>query len=294
LGAVGTHCLVGHGVKGKYLSSVAGVALTATLGVGAQAQTPAWSWNGSYFGAYAGWAWGTSHATTNVDCGNTYFYMCDSTMPNNGLAVDASGTGDMHGNGFLAGLQGGYNWQFGNYVYGIESDFGAFHLNGSRQVTAPYVLTYGVIYAPAPPATGDHYTIGNGFNTDWLYTLRGRFGWTIENFLHRQDQLWLYATGGLALTDLRVNFNFSDTIGVTGGASHTGVIPGWVLGAGFEYMLNSRYSIKAEYLHLDFGKVCASGVPFLSSPPNFYYSQGISTCADLTADLARIGINYRL
>ena len=103
------------------------------------------------------------------------------------------------------------------------------------------------------------------------------------------DSLWIYATGGLAMTDLHVSFNFSDAEGDTGNGSASRTLLGYAIGAGLEYKLDSRWSVKAEYLHIGFGHVCASG--FISG---FGYANGISTCADLTADLARLGLNYKL
>ena len=279
-------------MKGKYLSSVAGIALTSILGAGGSAQAQAPNWAGSYFGVNAGWAWGRSHAVTTSDCSGSPsafdWYYCDSATPDNGLAVDASGTGWMSGDTFIAGVQAGHNWQIDKFVYGLEADFGSFHLKGSRQASGPYVVDYNIV-----SASFDSYTIGTGFQTDWLFTMRGRLGWTTDRLLREHDRLLIYATGGMALTNLKTSFTFSDTEGAAASGSASGRRAGWALGAGLEYMLNERWSVKGEYLHVDFGDVCTSGT-ITSQIFGVGYSQGIGTCADLTADLARIGINYRL
>ena len=135
------------------------------LGVGS-AQAQAVNWTGNYIGAYAGWAWGRSHATTTVDCSfdpSGSYYMCDPGDMTNGMAVGATGTGSMSANTFIYGVQAGHNWQNEHWVYGFEADFGSFNLKGSRQATAQYPSFYNfVIFA------GDNYTIGTSFSTTWL------------------------------------------------------------------------------------------------------------------------------
>ena len=135
---------------------------------------------------------------------------------------------------------------------------------------------------------GTPYTIGTGFSTNWLATARPRFGWTTDKLFGEHDPLLIYATGGLALTDLHMSFNVRDANDAAASASASKTLAGWAMGGGLEYQLNARWSVKAEYLHLGFGNVCASGI-FGSG-----YSQGIGVCTDLSADIARIGINYRL
>lgn len=257
------------------------------LGVG-NAQAQAVNWTGNYIGAYAGWAWARSHASTIVDCSFDPFgdnYMCDSGDMTNGLAVGASGTGWMSANTFIYGVQAGHNWQNEHWVYGFEADFGSFNLRGSRQSSGLYPDDFN-----GNVSMVDNYTIGTGFSTTWLITARGRYGWTTDNVWREHDSLWIYATGGLALTDLHVSFNFIDDEGATGNGSASRTLLGYAIGAGLEYKLNNRWSVKAEYLHLGFGHVCASGLIIGSGG----YANGISTCADLTADLARLGLNYKL
>jgi outer membrane immunogenic protein len=274
-------------MKAKYLSGVACAALATALGFGgAQAQSP--NWTGAYFGGYGGWAGARSYATTTVDCSQSPFdftaYFCDSGTPDNGLAVSATGTGGMSADTFIYGLQAGYNVQSARWVYGFETDFGSFHLNGSRTGTGVYPTSYDFVSA------GDGYSVNTGFSTTWLFTARGRFGWATDNVFRDHDSLWIYGTGGLAVTDLHVSFNFSDVDGGTGSGSASRTLAGYALGFGLEYMIDSNWSVKAEYLHLGFGHVCASGI----IDSGIGYSQGIDVCADLKADLARIGINYKL
>jgi outer membrane immunogenic protein len=67
-----------------------------------KARPMAWSWNGSYIGANAGYARGDFHAIDNVFPGFV---------------------ADLHPSGWFGGFQTGYNWQFApNWLFGIETD----------------------------------------------------------------------------------------------------------------------------------------------------------------------------
>jgi outer membrane immunogenic protein len=254
------------------------------------------NWTGFYVGLNAGFAWGRSSAETLVDCGppgsGLLPYMCDPTGVGaaNAAAVNASGTGTINASGFAGGVQAGYNWQNDNLVVGLEIDFGALRLKGSRQGSGIYPVGFGLI-----AGGGNAYAVGSSFDTDWLATFRGRVGWTI------MPNLLAYGTGGLALTRLTVANSFSDNVnaaingvvipGAFESASESKLKTGWVIGAGLEWAQSSDWTIKAEYLYIDFGKVTATGLITHPFPPG--YGQGISTSSDLTAQVARIGINRR-
>lgn len=252
---------------------------------------PVFSWTGLYIGANIGGAWGRSNVTTSVDCGvpllaGTGPLLCTDPVfgPANVAAVNAAGTGAINSSGITGGVQAGYNLQVDNIVYGIETDFGAFSLRGSRSAGGTL----------APVGFGPAFTTGASVQTDWLFTFRGRLGWTTPTWL-------FYVTGGLAVTDLKVGGMFASPalFGAAESASRTENKLGFAVGAGAEWALSRNWSLKAEYLFVGFGKVTASGFASVSGPPlvlggpPFAYSQAISTIADLSAHVARVGINYR-
>lgn len=87
--------------------------------------------------------------------------------------------------GFMGGLQVGYNWQTGQFVYGIEGDIqfsGADDTNGGRK-----------------------------FSNPWFGTVRGRIGYAWNT------NLLLYATGGLAYGEGKL-----ETLGTSESHSHFG------------------------------------------------------------------------
>jgi outer membrane immunogenic protein len=252
--------------------------------------TPApavYNWTGFYVGANAGGAWGRSSANTSADCSNVTFngqYFCGPTGgAANAAAVNAAGSGTIAASGFTGGLQVGYNWQLANLIYGVETDFGAFHLRGSRQGTGTYPVIFG------PVAAGSSFAVNPSFSTNWLYTLRGRVGMPVSS------NLMAYATGGLALTRLGVSNSFSDNAigppGASESANRQKIKTGWSIGGGLEWAFAKNWSVKAEYLYIDFGKVTVTGT--IVNPGLGGYSQGISTNSDLTAQMARIGVNRK-
>ncbi|MFA5898869.1 MAG: outer membrane beta-barrel protein [Hyphomicrobium sp.] len=241
--------------------------------------------SGAYIGVNAGAAWGSSSYATSPGCVppgvEGVFCEANSISSVNGLAVASTGTGDLTSSGFTGGIQGGYNWQFGRIVFGGEGDFGAFSLSKSANRAGVF----------PSPFLGTTYALNESMSTDWLITLRGRVGYTVL------PHLLLYGTAGVALTDFRFSSSYADNAidplqsltGGTGSTSISNVMTGWTIGGGGEWLLDSRWSIKAEYLYIDFRS--ASLPVALSNSAT--YTQTMWVDADITAQVARIGVNYR-
>lgn len=276
-------------MKNRLLSSVAVTAIALGFSAPALAQPPALNnWAGFYVGLNAGGAWGRSSANTSTDCSTTFpaEYFCNAAGfgAANGAAVNASGSGTVNASGFTGGVQAGYNWQANNVIYGLETDFGAFNLKGSRQGIGNYPVTILAVN------TANADTVSSSISTNWLYTFRGRLGVALPS------NLMAYATGGLALTRLTVSNSFSDNNsappGAVESASDAKLKTGWVLGGGLEWALSNDWTVRGEYLYVDFGKVTAAGtITNVAIAPG--YAQGMSTSSDLTAQVARIGVNRK-
>jgi outer membrane immunogenic protein len=271
-----------NAMKSIWLTSVA---LPALFAGQALAQTPPAAivnWTGFYVGLNAGGAWERSGASTGLPCTETSatYYLCAVNLPAtyaNAAALSAAGTGRLSASGPSLGGQAGYNWQIGQFVSGVEVDAESFHLRASRQASGSF----------GPNQTADligipvNYTISSSVGTDWLATVRGRIGWAFDRFL-------VYGTGGLALTDLQASNAYSDSDTGVGNWHGRGTRAGWTAGAGLEFALNRNWSVKAEYLYLNFGSIVTSG-----QIKAYGYTQGINTSTDLTAHLARAGVNYK-
>ncbi len=274
-------------MKSRLLRSVAWMALMTSPAVAADlsfkapqaapVSGPVPNWSGFYVGLNAGGALARSgDPSTTASCapapgfGTSYFGCPDA------LSVAAAGTGSMSKATFVGGGQAGYNWQVNAVVFGGEIDFDSFHVRLSRQGT-------GVL-----PTLGGPFAITTSASTDALFTARGRIGWAFDNLL-------LYGTGGLAETRLNASNSYTDAglgAGGTGAgawnASATKV--GWTAGGGLEWALNRNWSVKAEYLFVKFGSINASGTVTGTA---IGYGSAISTSTDLTASIARAGVNYK-
>jgi outer membrane immunogenic protein len=162
------------------------------------------SWAGFYLGAHVGGAWSDLKLTDfDEDPGKSY---------NRASSVFGGGTA-------------GYNFQTGNFVYGVELDVGAMSLSHS---------------AIEPQAVGiDNITsnAGSGLYLD----ATARFGYAFDKAL-------VYAKGGYAY------YGGSVSIVDPGEASvKISGLNGWTVGGGLEYKIAPAWSVKAEYQFFDFG-----------------------------------------
>jgi outer membrane immunogenic protein len=228
-----------------------------------------YNWSGFYVGGTLGGAWGTFDPSTSTVFSNTGYFATTSPP-----AIAAVGAQSFKPSGFTGGVEAGYNWQMGATVVGVEADFQAFHLSGSATGTG--------VYPCCAPAT---FTVNSQAQTDWLFTARPRLGFANNNWL-------FYVTGGLALTNLKGNFTFTDTFATaaeSGSVSSTKV--GWTIGGGVEAGLGGGWSLKAEYLYVDFGSVSTTSTNLIAGTA--WPMNPFTHSTDLKANIARVGLNYR-
>jgi outer membrane immunogenic protein len=244
------------------------------------------AWSGSYVGAFAGVASGSSALTTSVDC-TVSGILCDPYPHywNNGALIGETASGGASGTAFTGGGFIGANRQAGNFVYGVEADFGAMPLSLGVGGTAD-TLNLG-LYNDGSPSV---FTVQARASTDWLATARVRAG-----FLPAPDLL-VYGTAGVAATELTVsnfyvdNFNNGTGTGSAESSSQSALRAALVLGVGAEWTVASRWKLRAEYLHADFGPVTTTGIStYLPQVPE---SNPITSTANLRTDLFRVGAAY--
>ena len=80
---------------------------------------------------------------------------------------------------------------------------------------------------------------------------------------------------------------FADGYGAYANGSKSAFMLGWTAGAGIEYRLGRAWSVKAEYLHADFGNLTSTG----TMTPSFG-TEAFHNRVNVTTDIARLGINY--
>lgn len=240
--------------------------LLCVIAASAVAESP---WSGSYVGIIAGPAWGTYDMKQSTVPGG-YIVTPESTA-----AVNQAGKQTMHPKGFEAGIEAGYNWQRKNLLLGVETDLQGLNFSDSAQSAA----------IPYPTHPEFAFNVGSFANNNWLLTLRPRIGFITNDCL-------VYATGGLGLTKINSNYYFTDEAEALISGSINTVKPGYTLGAGLEYKLTPRFSIKAEYIYVNFSSTNATttGNNILVTNPDqiFKYSERFN------ASFIRIGINYHL
>jgi outer membrane immunogenic protein len=221
---------------------------------------PAWSWAGYYAGVNLGYGWGSSNVTQDFISGAT------------GAVVGIS-TGTVHPDGVIGGGQVGYNWQFGNWVPGIEADIQGSGQRGSLSLVCATCSVVGPV------------TTSLTEKLNWFGTVRGRLGWTVT------PETMIYATGGLAYGEIDDSCNISDGVNTTGfNLSKTSV--GWAAGAGVESHLIGNWTWKIEYLFLTLdeptGSVSTPIIPVIRTPPSTVQIDPI-----FTDNIIRAGLNYK-
>ncbi len=198
------------------LVGLTGFTLAADLPAKAPYVSPAapgyYSWSGWNVGLNAGYVGATGTAEAVVG----------------GSVVDTAGAS---ANGFLGGAQLGYNWQFGAFVVGLESDIDGAILKSSSIDTVTSNFTY-------------NHQLG------WLNTDRARVGLAL-------DRVLFYGTGGLAIGGVNDSVNTAVAIPlvcvnkVCFSESKTDL--GWTAGGGVEWALSQQWALRAEGLYYDLG-----------------------------------------
>lgn len=192
-------------------------------------------WSGFYAGVFGGYAWGDVEFEDN---GLDNF--CDDNDNDEDISA-CPGSINADVDGWLGGLFIGYNWNAGNFVFGVEGDLAYADIHGFEED------------GDEDPADAIDAHI------DALGTLRARVGYAFGNFL-------LFGTGGLAVahvdyiagdrngdggpdSDRFANFDDDEQVTLHGWEY------GWTLGAGAEMAINNRWSVRADYLYIDLGEV---------------------------------------
>jgi outer membrane immunogenic protein len=262
------------------LAAFAGVAVAS---LSARAEQPL-LFNGPYTGLNAGAVWGQSSYSTNPNCPGTgvdaaFCNAAPDPSAANGGAVAASGSGKLSSAGFTGGVQAGYNWQRGHSVYGAEVDFGVFDLDKRATESGLFPFTF----------LATQYALTQKMSADWLATARARLGFTMMPYV------LLYATGGLAFSDVKFSSSYSDNAidatfpGGTGFDSKSAIRTGWTAGGGVEWAHDKDWLIRVEYLYVDLGSMRVA-VPITNTSQ---FSQTMSVSSELTAQIGRVGLNYR-
>jgi outer membrane immunogenic protein len=227
------------------------------------------NWSGCYIGGNVGGKWArTDDRVTIADVpGNPGV---TSVFPS-----ESSST-------LIGGGQIGCNWQAAgsNWVFGVEGDADAQRWTRTRvqAVTRP------------PLVVGDTFDI----RSDWQGSVRGRIGYA-------WDRTMLYATGGVAFTEVKVGANFPIFVGAVvfpaTVASDSKTLVGATLGGGLEHAITSNWSLGVEgryswYGTQTYNSGLLAALPVAGVAGGFLFAQATQTMRVETFE-ATARLNYR-
>jgi outer membrane immunogenic protein len=246
-------------------------------------------WTGFYLGINAGGTWSSRN---NIDTFNfivtelgTFEPLTDTSRLLATTRVPVSFSG------FIGGGQWGYNYQWNNWVFGVEGDFQGIASSNRRRTVFSTATAFGV------NAIGNlavDQLLSADRRVDWLGTDRVRIGFLIwPTFL-------VYGTGGLAYGHTEAGVFIAQSLGlepVTASTIAFGrfnqTLAGWTAGGGVEWLFLPNWSLKVEYLYYDLG-----GTTFGLSPLTHSVAGVPVTVTDNLAstrfngNIVRAGLNY--
>jgi outer membrane immunogenic protein len=214
-----------------FVASTAALAADLPTRKGPPAPAPMYvapfSWTGFYVGGYAGGSFGSVNWTDNYYGGPFY---------GNGNSRTISG--------FTGGGLVGVNYQFQQFVLGIEGEVG-YNGQGSGG------LTQTGSFSSYPYSS---ISITEKLNDTFVARVRGRLGYAVE------PQMLLYVAGGW--TYMNTNSSLSGSYyycscGTTYyfNASDNKSLNGWNIGVGGEYAFTPNWIARLEYIYDGFSKI---------------------------------------
>lgn len=235
---------------------------------------PVFSWTGFYIGGNfgAGSASESFGGTQTTPVGATTF----------GGSAGSDGNSSL-----LAGGQIGFNWEVPMHlVIGVEADGDWSSIGGSPFACSTF--TSGASTGlPAGCATSN-------FAYKDFGTVRARLGYHLP-----WGPVMIYGTGGWAFANVSGNTAVTcvgtgcagTSIPFTGGtASFSNTPSGWAAGGGIEWAFLPSWTLKMEYLRLDFGNVATTYTTTVLAPGPITTTTHLTT--NTGVNVFRIGLNY--
>jgi len=216
---------------------IAAAAVACFSAAPASAQAPMFDWSTFYVGGNAGAMW-------NDDIGGGFTI---PAAPGNSFIANGQTVG-------IAGIHGGLQRQWGNWILGAEGGFSAtfsgFGSSNGLGNAPPIGCNAAVVFA----CEG---RINN------IFQVGPRLGWG-------QNQWMVYGTGGWANARIETRARTLLTGSIISSVTTTN--NGWFAGGGFEWAIAPRATFGIEYMHYDFsGETARDGGN----------SRNVSTSADV-------------
>jgi len=234
----------------------------------------AYNWTGFYIGGNLGGSSFTQNfnGTEATPFGSTAF------------GGNAGSNGD---SGFLGGGQLGFNYEFPmRVVVGVEADADWMDAIGTAGACATFT-SGAFVGLPAGCATNN--TTFKDFGT-----VRGRLGYALP-----WGPIMVYGTGGWVWANVSGNSTLNclgigcgaASLPFTGGtASFSNTPSGWTAGGGVEWAFLPSWSVRMEYLHLEFDNVATNYTTTVFAPGPLTGTTHITS--NNGVQVFRIGVNY--
>jgi outer membrane immunogenic protein len=209
--------------------------------------SPAYDWSGFYIGANVGGAWTNGRVT-------------DTAL--NGAFV---ATGNSRNSGVIGGGQIGYNFMATpNVLLGLEADADGTSLRGS---------------VTSIDGSNQHSSRLNAFGT-----ARGRAGFVQDNWLFYATGGFAWSEGSITRTQIVAVPGANPPIPAAAGTVETAMTTrtGWTAGGGIERVFAAHWSVRVEYLYLNF-----------SNATSVFPLANRQETSSLTMNVARVGVNYK-
>lgn len=208
-----------------------------------------YNWTGFYVGGNVGGGW--SDLSSTLSAPGSPAFPVGTVFTRHNLS------------GVLGGIQGGYNWQAGSWVLGVEGEYSWADINGSATtVSIPF------------PAFSDN----SSSRIKNIALATGRVGYAADNWL-------FYVKGGGAWGQSSSNGTVLVGAATFETSSASSDRSGWVVGGGVEWGFAPNWSAKLEYDHIDFGSTTIASVGTVTGTTFLNSSERI--------DIVKGGVNYR-
>lgn len=294
--------LFSHPLWRKLLASITVAGLSPTP-AGAQTGASVSPWAGPYFGVSLGAA--VSPYEDDRFGGLPVFVSSMFRAQSHGAAHSLSiRAPDGNGLRLIGGGQIGYNVPLGGgLIAGLEADLQLLTTDSRRLYRTGFWFSgHDAIIS----------TVALEKMVDYLGTLRGRLGYLVT------PTLLAYGTGGLSYGGFGGSAGILQTLQHCPGGGCAGPItgkidpaeplpqaepsfsnprmprPGWIAGGGLEWMFLSDWSLRAEYLHYDLGRLYHNFGSLVLSDDKGVPVLGVNPRAQLrfSGDLLRFGVNH--
>jgi outer membrane immunogenic protein len=224
------------------------------------------SWTGFYLGVNGGGASGGTETGLNVTPAGLY----------NATAVTEFGilgSNSIRNSGGLAGGQIGYLLQQGSVVGGFEASFDWFKAKG------------GVVSSATTPLP---FVVTENASSSWLALFLARAGVDMGAWFP-------YVTGGLAVASLQYTGSHVDTSGTptNSAISLSQAKLGYAGGAGLEYRFDNHWSLRGEYLFVQFNGLNGSVQAFQTPTGLPVTGASMNYSAQYHENIGRAAVSYK-